>query len=365
MGKHGIEILHIFNDEKFSHPFFNFLIKKGFSLRDSHLFHYRCKKNGYDKNEIDCTLASSFFSIIPNIKLFFLIRKSEKVIVHSLASPFLLFYIILFPKIGKKIYWVIWGKDLYFYRMLKKPMIHHNIYEFLRVKAIKYISNIVTSNTGDYELARSWYGTNATLHSCFMYPTNLYKNNKANLGKTDNAKINILLGNSADPSNNHIQVLQSLKKYKDKNINIVSPLSYGSTTYAKAVSEYGTKTFGDKFQPIMSLLPYNEYLELLNSIDIGIFAHKRQQAMGNIISLLGAGKKVYIRSDITTWDYLCGMGIVLYDISNLSIEKSTADISAKNSDLIKEIFSEDKLVEQINSLFSHNKELEKYKNDYS
>jgi hypothetical protein len=34
-------------------------------------------------------------------------------------------------------------------------------------------------------------------------------------------------------------------------------------------------------------MPFDEYLNLLAKVDIVIFKHKRQQAMGNITTLLG------------------------------------------------------------------------------
>ena len=42
-------------------------------------------------------------------------------------------------------------------------------------------------------------------------------------------------------------------------------------------------------------LPLSDYLKILGKIDIAIFNHERQQAVGNITSLLGLGKKVYIK----------------------------------------------------------------------
>lgn len=43
--------------------------------------------------------------------------------------------------------------------------------------------------------------------------------------------------------------------------------------------------------PIVDFMDFNEYINFLSTIDIAIFNHKRQQGMGNIITLLGMGKK--------------------------------------------------------------------------
>ncbi|WP_083234102.1 TDP-N-acetylfucosamine:lipid II N-acetylfucosaminyltransferase [Candidatus Marithrix sp. Canyon 246] len=72
------------------------------------------------------------------------------------------------------------------------------------------------------------------------------------------------------------------------------PLSYGDPkgVYIKEVISTGTKIFGDKFIPMTEFMDFDKYLNFLGSINITIFNHNRQQAMGNTITLLGFGKKV-------------------------------------------------------------------------
>lgn len=47
----------------------------------------------------------------------------------------------------------------------------------------------------------------------------------------------------------------------------------------------------------------NEYAKLLNSVRVAVFNHNRQQGTGNIEILSYLGKKLYIRSDTTTWEH--------------------------------------------------------------
>jgi dTDP-N-acetylfucosamine:lipid II N-acetylfucosaminyltransferase len=314
-----IKILHIFNDPKFSKGFFEFLGKNNIPLDEHFLFHYRCTRSTCSNYGMRSIFASNFFSIIPNLLLFFPLIRAEKIVIHSLASPFLLFYLSIFPSIAHKSYWVIWGKDLYFYKSIEKPRIHHKIYEIFRKIAIKKIRHIITYNRGDYELAKKWYGCNAILHRCFMYPSNLY-NDLGYSNKRDGATV-ILVGNSADPSNNHLDSFSLLEKFSDQNIEIISPLSYGNKKYAKKVIESGRKIFGDKFVPLENFLPLDSYIDLLKNVDIAVFSHRRQQAMGNITTLLGMGKKVYIRDDIVTWKYFEDLGVQVCNLNNFSLDE--------------------------------------------
>lgn len=292
--------------------------------------------------------ASHFFSPIPNLLMLKPLFESEKIIIHCLASPALLFYLYLFPELSRKCYWSIWGKDLYFYRTLPKKHFYHSIYEFFRRKVIKNIGHIITYSIGDYELAREWYGTKATWHKSFMYPSNLYK--EIPYQKQKERRITLLVGNSADPSNNHFDAFKLLKKFKNEDIKIIVPLSYGNKHYAKQVIKMGKSIFNDKFTYLDELMPLNEYLKLLSNIDIGVFSHHRQQAMGNITTLLGMGKKVYLRRDVTTWRTLEDTGAKLFELSKLNLELLDSKTKDHNKNVIKNTFSEEALLRQWNNI---------------
>ena len=116
-------------------------------------------------------------------------------------------------------------------------------------------------------------------------------------------KFRILLGNSATETNQHKEALDMLSRFKNREIEIICPLSYGDTTYASNIISYGVQIFGNKFIPITKYMSTNEYCELLNSVDIAVFNHNRQQGTGNIEILAYLGKKIFLRSDTTTWNH--------------------------------------------------------------
>ena len=338
------KILHIFNDPKFSKDFFYFLIRHNVQLGSHFLFHYRCSKKNYNNFGMQSIFATHFLSPVANLLMLKSLFQSEKIIIHCLASPFLLLYLFIFPSFAKKSYWVVWGKDLYFYRTLKKKRLYHVIYEFFRKKAIKNISHIITYSQGDYELAKKWYGSKAKWHRSFMYPSNLYKD--VTIPEKTEDTIVILVGNSADPSNNHQDAFLLLEKFKHNDIKIIVPLSYGEKKYARQIVTSGRKIFGEKFLPIEELLPLDDYIDLLKSVDVAVFPHKRQQAMGNITTLLGMGKKVYIRNDITTWGLLESIGVQVYDFQDFNLVSLDKNVKIKNISVIKTVFSEENLLQQ-------------------
>ena len=117
------------------------------------------------------------------------------------------------PWLLKKSYWFIWGSDLYAYT-LRKASFNRRLWEIVRYLIIRNIGNLVTYIPGDIKLARQWYKARGRYHECLMYSSNVVANEGNNLPKIKLAKNNelyLLIGNSGDPSNNHLEIFEMLK----------------------------------------------------------------------------------------------------------------------------------------------------------
>ncbi|MFC6669723.1 TDP-N-acetylfucosamine:lipid II N-acetylfucosaminyltransferase [Marinobacterium aestuariivivens] len=161
--------------------------------------------------------------------------------------------------------------------------------ELFRRWVIPRIGNFITYVPGDFRLVKKWYGAKGTYKECLMYPSNVF----VPIALTDVERniITVMVGNSADPSNNHKEILYQLTRLKDQEFKVVCPLSYGDAQYAEEITAIGRCLFGERFIPLRDFIPYQDYVKVLSEIDIAVFAHRRQQGMGNIITLLGLGKK--------------------------------------------------------------------------
>ncbi|MBP6366719.1 MAG: TDP-N-acetylfucosamine:lipid II N-acetylfucosaminyltransferase [Nitrosomonas sp.] len=282
---------------------------------------------------------------------FFLIKRiyeADKIILHSTFIRRLMFIFSFQPWILKKSYWTIWGGDLYNYVNRKKGIVNFLKHFFDRC-ANRHIKGIVTYVRGDYELACKTYGVDYTYYECIGYPSNIYKE-RQNIKKTG-CTINILVGNSADPSNNHKDAFDKVLPHIKRDIRIYCPLSYGDMTYAEEVVQLGQDMFGDKFIPIRDFWPREKYMAFLETIDIALFAHRRQQAMGNTISLLGFGKKVFLYSDMAHGRFFAEKGIKVYNPSSFMLDLIDSSVAQDNETKIKNYFSEDNLVRQWRALF--------------
>jgi hypothetical protein len=276
-------------------------------------------------------------------------NQAKKILLHGIFTKSIVNFFFLNPIFLKKSLWVIWGGDLYYDNKYNSFNPIKNFYIFRKKNIISKLHGLITYVKGDYELARKWYGAEGKYYECFMYPSNLYKEYKIQQKIHDS--INIQVGNSAFSNNNHIDVFEKLYKFRDENIRIYAPLSYGSFKYAQQVISVGQSMFGDKFIGMTDFMAFDEYLDFLSNIDIAIFNHERQQAMGNKITLLGLGKKVYMRNNITPWNTFSEKGIQVFDIKNIELLRLDENIRQQNMVRVKEYFSQENYKKQLENIF--------------
>ena len=334
------KILHVMILDKFLAPFIDFVDER-FGRDEHHYVFITSEKYQYGLTpehnvEFLYTDDDIFITLLEYMQM------AKKIILHGLWRDKVDILLYFNQQLLTKCYWIMWGGDFYFPE--KQTKIRHEV--------IKNVGNIVAYIYGEYELAQYWYGIKGRYINCLKYPSNLFKEHKVEIKA--HTTITIQLGNSADPTNNHFEILQKLSQYKGENIKIFAPLSYGNKEYAEKVICYGKELFGQKFVSLTEFIPFEKYLEFLGEIDIAIFAHKRQQAMGNIITLLGLGKKVYIRSDISPWKFFKDIDVKVFDEADFQINTIDDQIKIKNIDKIRNYFSEENYYKQLQNLFEDN-----------
>lgn len=165
----------------------------------------------------------------------------------------------------------------------------------------------------------------------------------------------IFLGNSASATNNHLEAFDLLKKFDLEDRNIVTPLSYGSKKYAKEIINEGLNIFNNRFKPLTSFVPIEEYNKIISSCGIVIMNHYRPQAMGNIIASLYLGAKVFL-NDTEIYRYFNQLGCHIYLIDkdlksqeafNLLTEEQVKD----NQEILKNNLSASVLAKELRESF--------------
>lgn len=254
---------------------------------------------------------------------------ADGIVLHGIFSAKHLMLISKKKEWLRKSCWVVWGGDIYRHNDEHRRF-REKAEEYFKIKygpEIGYIAPLVRK---DLPLVEQWYRVKGEAHFV-SYPVPLHRKGvlerilKQGYDKhvSSDRTVNIVLGNSATKTNCHMEALDVLAGYRDQNIKLYIPLSYGFhgyEEYAGEVLSYAWKIFGtDKVVPILEKMDGEEYTDFLSKMDVAVFYNDRQQAMGNIAILLASGAKIYIRDDTNMWEHYKTLGYSLdnaYDISS-------------------------------------------------
>lgn len=140
----------------------------------------------------------------------------------------------------------------------------------------------------------------------------------------------VIIGNSADPSNNHVEALTYLSKLSlQSDTRIIIPLSYGgSRKYTEWVKDYAQKLYPGIIKPLDNYMPIEEYTQLVSNCRIAIYAHRRQQASDNILMQIIYGANVFLSEESLALDHYRSLGVKIFSIEH--------DLNSNFHDLCKE-----------------------------
>lgn len=283
------------------------------------------------------------FNFLYYFYIFVKLYSSNKIVLHSLLDIKLICLLSLNTRVLEKCYWVIWGDEIYQHDRFDS--LYWRLREVLKKAVFSKIPNLVTTTCGDVKLAQKLYQNKGNQISCFTYPSNMYKKIKLISGQksVDKDSTIIQVGNSCNPTNKHEKIFRLVKDSNIKNYEIFCPLSYGNPSYGKKISTLGQELFSKKFTFQNKLVKLSDYNQKLLSIDIGIFAHSRQQAAGNIITLLGMGKTIYMNTASPLFDYFTSLELVIHDYEDGVYITQSESVSRHNIKQIEGNFSEEVL----------------------
>lgn len=143
------------------------------------------------------------------------------------------------------------------------------------------------------------------------YPIEFILKDKAPLKGND-----ILLGNSATLTNNHLDILAKLEGLPMGQRKLIVPLNYGDEKYGKEVVDQGNRIFPDSFEALLDFLSLEDYNRHVSSCSIVIMGHKRQQAVGTVLAMLYRGARVYLDKTNTLFKYLKRIGAAVYSVQD-------------------------------------------------
>jgi len=217
----------------------------------------------------------------------------------------------------------------------------------------------VVARPPDYKRLQQWYRSSAThIYVEPLYGGEVIANAPRHSRDHASQTFNIILGNSATKTNRHLDALEILSKYKDADIKIHIPLSYGDAQYAEMVKTKARSIFGEKVVFLETFMPPDEYWRYLTQMDIAIFNNNRQQALGNLAYMLATGAKIYLNDDSALWEIFTGLNFTVHSINNLrevdyeefvDLDQNELDANSQNA---RKIYSEEHSVMCWNKVFA-------------
>lgn len=293
------------------------------------------------------------------------LRKNDinKIFIHFLDDYAMEF--LNTTKINIPVYWFFWGSDGYRHPLLKKRIYLEKTKNLrLRLSPRSGVKNLIDYYR-DFKLARKMDGALAKIDFCcnqVLGDFNLIKSTSQNLkmqhrwfsynnvelsefsksiSENKNEGLTILLGNSANSSNNHLEAMDILKEFENKIVKIYCPLSYsGTKQYIKSIENIGKGKFGDKFVTLKDFLSPLEYNTLLDQVDVGFFYHVRQQAFSNSLNLLQRNKRIMMNPHSTLYKMYINSGVTNVFSNFDKLIQSDTDY---NNNELREFLGEEKV----------------------
>lgn len=227
--------------------------------------------------------------------------------------------------IKKHVNWIVWGGDLYNPIKYGQPSRYIN----------GFIDAIHTIADGDIKLFKDTYGEKQTYEFGYLYP-GLYGENIRLTKKQDPPLI--IVGNSGDKENRHLEVLDILSKKSDiTSYRILLPVAYNLQKEYENELIQGIKKLG--LESIVKMhkefIQPDKYIEIMSSATFFIAAHNRQQAIGNTLGSIYGGNKTFMRKNIILhgkkrenpgWTLLQEYGLEIHDYELLKSVSALSEL---------------------------------------
>lgn len=289
-------------------------------------------------------------------------RESSLVIIHDLTKRKIRFL----NKLNKRQtwIWIMWGNDYYtlFPQLYKNKLKKYTLLACLFTLKITPIKNTIKGNIQsfgktkvqceDQNLAArfDFYANNFLGYADLFKAIKVAKDRRLpsiyysfDKSKSLNPEgRNILLGNSASVTQNHIDFLiQNRKTLLKQSNKVICPISYGSKRYAKTVELIGKMLLPNRIEFIKDYIDYEMFIENLRSCSYAVFNNQRAQAMGTVLLCFKMGMKVFLPKDSAMYSYFKSIGLEFFPISNFTPEIQdplNEALILKNQSIVDDIF---------------------------
>jgi len=336
-----IRVLHVTPDDKFFDEVFSEWERDERIQNEAVII---AKNNDYQFRYIHTTDAVQILWNSEMVRTKLESNDYDVLFFHSLPSSYYKYF--KFIPNDRIVIWWAWGSDIYgsydnaflsmkLYKTKTKKFVYFHklkynlkvkIYNCIHRNAINKLKTLVLERIDYFQPVEKIEYEMMAKHKAFKAKEFYYHHsvNQYEYCPTMPSNGNILLGNSATPTNNHLDCLNIIKKKKKQGQRIIIPVNYGDSLYREWLLN---KVSGIDIYVIKNYLPRDEYFKIIDTCSYAVFGTIRQQAMGNIRYALSKGIKVFLYKESVAFASLKSLGFVVYAIEDINAESFTTPLT--------------------------------------
>lgn len=253
----------------------------------------------------------------------------SSIIIHGFYTPWQVDIIKHAPS-EVKVCWAFWGGDMYQRPdirdsyLSKSSLILQKTRTFIKGKeeegyiipfdVFQRIDYLLDDSYENYEDVKRYIRKPDLKYLWYTYYS-IEETVGENLKQASVDGEDIMVGHTAGIRTNHINGFYAVKRLDLKGHQVLSAMSYGAPWYRNLMLRTGKILFGDKFNPLLTFMPLEQYNNILRACSVDVMPAYKPEGMGNCLTALWLGARLYMYERNLQYQYFKRLGLSVFSIN--------------------------------------------------